>query len=96
MMHGMVLARAQRYRRDMEAYRRKATIVEFPAVEVGHVPFTSTAHTGRLIEAGYRTATEFLQALRSAPPPSAASSSSPSSPSSEEQAQAGGRMHRPA
>src|SRR5919197_5456451 len=67
MMHGMVLARAQRYRRDMEAYRRKAIIVEFPAVEVGHVPFTSTAHTGRLIEAGYCTATDFLQAVRSAP-----------------------------
>jgi NTE family protein len=85
MMHGMVLARAQRYRHDMEAYRRRATIVEFPAVEVGHVPFTSTAHTGRMIEAGYGTATEFLQAVRSASP----------SPS-EEQAQGGGRMHRPA
>jgi NTE family protein len=60
MMHGMVLARAQRYRRDMETFGRKATIIEFPGVEVGHVPFTSTAHTARLVEAGYTAASEFL------------------------------------
>ena len=66
MMHGMVLARAQRYRLDIETFRRKASVIEFPAVEIGHVPFTSTAHTGRLIEAGYRAASEFLGA-----PPSA-------------------------
>jgi NTE family protein len=60
MMHGMVLARAQRYRREVEFHRRKVSIVEFPAAKVGHVPFTSTSHTARLIEAGYRTATEFL------------------------------------
>jgi NTE family protein len=63
MMHGMVLARSQRYVHDMEAYRRKATIVEFPSVEVGHVPFTSVAHTARLIEAGYRSAMQSLGAL---------------------------------
>lgn len=65
MMHGMALARAQRYRQDIETFRRRATIVEFPAVDVGHVPFTSTAHTGRLIEAGYRAASQFLEAGQS-------------------------------
>lgn len=88
MMHGMVLARAQRYRHDLEIYRRKATILEFPAVEVGHVPFTSTAHASRLIEAGYRTADEFLRRALVGP------SGMPGG--SEEQGQGGGRMHRPA
>jgi NTE family protein len=69
MMHGMVLARAQRYRRDIEAFQRKATIVEFPAVDVGHVPFTSTVHTARLVDAGYCTASELLRAGASAEQP---------------------------
>jgi NTE family protein len=60
MMHGMVLARAQRYRNEVESLRRKVSVVEFPPVEVGHIPFTSVAHTGRLIEAGYRNASAFL------------------------------------
>jgi NTE family protein len=60
MMHGMVLARAQRYRQEVETFRRKVSFFEFPPVEVGHVPFTSVSHTSRLIEAGYRTASAFL------------------------------------
>lgn len=66
MMHGMVLARAQRYRNEVESFRRKVAFVEFPPVEVGHIPFTSVAHTGRLIEAGYRSASAFLDGRPSA------------------------------
>jgi NTE family protein len=71
MMHGMVLARAQRYRQEVEGHRRRVTIVEFPTAPVGHVPFTSTVHTARLVEAGYRTGIEFLDGLRSGEQPQA-------------------------
>ncbi len=60
MMQGLVLARAQRYRRDLEKYRAQATIHEFPAVQVGHIPFTSLEHTQRLMKAGYEDGRKFL------------------------------------
>lgn len=66
MMHGFVLARAQRYRRELEQYRQQATIVEMPMIEVGHVPFTSLSHSQRLIEAGYEGGIRFLSMLGSA------------------------------
>lgn len=61
MMQGLVLARAQRYRRDLEQYRLQATIHEFPAVQVGHIPFTSLEQTKRLIGAGYDEGRKFLE-----------------------------------
>lgn len=61
MMQGLVLARAQRYRRDLEQYRVKATIHEFPAVQVGHIPFTSLEHTERLMTSGYEEGRKFLE-----------------------------------
>lgn len=60
-MHGLVLARAQRYRMDVNLYRQRAAIVEFPVVEVGHVPFTSLARTSQLIDAGYEAGLQFLR-----------------------------------
>lgn len=61
MMQGLVLARGQRYRRDLEKYRAQATIHEFPAVQVGHIPFTSLEHTERLIKAGHDEGLKFLE-----------------------------------
>lgn len=61
MMHGMVLARGQRYRHDLEHYRLEAEVIEFPAVEVGHVPFTNLSQTPRLIEAGFDAGLKFLR-----------------------------------
>lgn len=69
MMHGFVLARAQRYRRELERYREQANIVEMPMIEVGHVPFTSLSHSQRLIEAGYEGGLQFLRMLGSAKEP---------------------------
>lgn len=60
MMHGFVLARAQRYRREMETYRLEAKIIEVPMVEVGHISFTDLSHTPRLIDAGYEATMRFL------------------------------------
>ncbi|HVF11825.1 MAG TPA: hypothetical protein VNA87_01940, partial [Actinomycetota bacterium] len=58
--------RAQRFRRELEQYRQQANIVEMPAIEVGHVPFTSLSHSQRLIEAGYEGGIRFLTMLGSA------------------------------
>ena len=66
MMHGFVLARAQRFRRELEQYRQEATIVEMPTIEVGHVPFTSLSHSQRLIEAGHEGGMQFLSMLGTA------------------------------
>lgn len=63
MMHGFVLARAQRYRREMEAYRLEAKIIEIPMVDVGYVSFTDLSHTPRLIDAGYEATRRFLAEL---------------------------------
>lgn len=60
LMHGLVLSRAQRYRRDMERYRVEANIVEMPMVDVGHVAFRDLSKTSAMIQAGYDTACEFL------------------------------------
>ena len=60
MMHGFVLARAHRYRAEIEQVKRQAKVVEMPFVEVGHVAFTNLGHTQRLIDAGYEAAMEFL------------------------------------
>ena len=68
-MHGLVLARAQRYRLDIERYRDKAEIIEFPPADVGHVAFTNLSQTPRLIDAGFTAGLEFL---RSSAPASAA------------------------
>jgi NTE family protein len=63
MMHGMVLARAQRYRHDLERYRHEARIVELPAVAVGHVHLTDLRQTERLIDSAYESARAFLERL---------------------------------
>lgn len=70
MMHGLVLARAQRFRNEMAHYREQAEIIEFPLVEVGHVAFTNLSQTERLIEAGQTMGREFLErpALAAAQP----------------------------
>lgn len=60
MMHGFVLARAHRYRGDIVRYQQQAQIIEMPVADVGHVAFTNMSQTDRLIEAGYETATHFL------------------------------------
>lgn len=60
MMHGYLLARAQRYRHDLERLSPRAQIIEFPPVDVGHVPFTNLSQTERLIQAGRTAALEFL------------------------------------
>lgn len=60
-MHGLVLARAQRYRLDIERYRQQAEIIEFPPPVVGHVSFTNMSETPRLIEAGLQAGLEFLR-----------------------------------
>jgi len=59
-MHGLVLARAQRYRLDIDRYREQAEIIEFPRIDVGHVPFTNLSQTPRLIEAGFQAGLTFL------------------------------------
>ena len=61
MMHGYLLARAQRYRMELEACRREAEVIEFPPIAVGHVPFTNLSQTERLIDAGYSGGLEFLK-----------------------------------
>jgi NTE family protein len=61
MMHGYLLARAQRYRHEKERLSREAEIIEFPPVEVGYVPFTSLSHTERLIDAGFDSVLEVLK-----------------------------------
>lgn len=67
MMHGLVLSRAQRYRQDIEFYRRKAHIIEFPAIDVGYVPFISMDHTARLIETGFQAGLAFLASAHGKP-----------------------------
>lgn len=61
MMHGMVLARSQRYRRDLVRYAREAEIIDFPPPDVGYVAFTDMSHTEELIEAGFTQGLRFLQ-----------------------------------
>jgi hypothetical protein len=61
MMHGMVLARAQRYRNELERLRREVTVVDFPAIEVGHVAFTDLSRAERMIETAYETGRAFLR-----------------------------------
>lgn len=61
MMHGLVLARAQRFRQEIARFREQAEVIEFPFIDVGHVAFTNLSHTERLIEAGYAKALEFLE-----------------------------------
>lgn len=51
-MHGLVLARAQRYKHDLEWCSEQAEVIEMPSVDVGHVPFTDLSQTTRLIETG--------------------------------------------
>jgi NTE family protein len=65
-MHGLVLARAQRYRLDIEHYRERAQIIEFPPADVGHVAFTNLSQTARLIEAGFTAGLEFLRSRAAA------------------------------
>jgi NTE family protein len=60
-MHGYLLARAQRYRHELEAARRHAEIIEFPPTAVGHVAFNNLSQTERLIDAGFTEAIEFLK-----------------------------------
>jgi NTE family protein len=60
MMHGFVLARAHRYRADIEQVKRQARVIEMPVADVGHVAFTNLGHTQRLIDAGYEAASAFL------------------------------------
>ncbi|MEO7803438.1 MAG: patatin-like phospholipase family protein [Actinomycetota bacterium] len=60
MMHGFVLARSQRYRREIESSRRLAKVVEMPIPRVGYVPFTNMSHAARLIDAGFEAATALL------------------------------------
>lgn len=60
-MHGYLLARAQRYRHDIEECRRVAEVVEFPPMDVGYVPFTNLTNTERLIDAGFTEAMAFLK-----------------------------------
>lgn len=60
MMHGLVLARSQRFRKEIARYREMAEIIEFPFIDVGHVAFTNLSQTERLIEAGYEGGREFL------------------------------------
>lgn len=60
-MHGYLLARAQRYRHDLEECRRVADVIEFPAIDVGYVPFTNLTNTERLIDAGFEEAMKFLK-----------------------------------
>jgi NTE family protein len=55
MMHGLVLARAGRFRREIARFREQAEVIEFPIVDVGHVAFTNLSQTERLIEAGYES-----------------------------------------
>ena len=61
MMHGYLLARAQRYRMELEACRQQAEVIEFPPVAVGYVPFMNLSQTERLIDAGYSGGLEFLK-----------------------------------
>lgn len=61
MMHGLVLARAQRFRQDIEKCRDHAEVIEFPVIDVGHVAFTNLSQTNRLIEAGYAKGRKFLE-----------------------------------
>lgn len=60
-MHGLVLARAQRYRLDIERYQEEAEIIEFPPADVGHVAFTNLSQTPRLIDSGFSAGLEFLR-----------------------------------
>lgn len=64
MMHGFVLARAQRYRREIDACRRMAKVIEMPIPDVGYVSFTDLSNTARLIDAGFTEASTFLNAQR--------------------------------
>lgn len=61
MMHGLVLARAQRFRQEIARFGEQAEIIEFPFLDVGHVAFTNLSHTERLIEAGEEKGVEFLE-----------------------------------
>lgn len=61
MMHGMVLARAQRYRQDIERCRARAEVIEFPLTDVGYVGFTDLSHTSRLIDTGREVALSVLE-----------------------------------
>lgn len=63
MMHGLVLARAQRFRHEIEDLRKQAEIIEFPRIEVGHVAFTNLSQTERLISSGYEKGSDFLGSL---------------------------------
>jgi NTE family protein len=60
MMQGMVVARAQRYRTDLNRLRAQAEVVEFPVVDVGHIPFTNLSNTERLLHAGLEAGRKFL------------------------------------
>lgn len=62
MMHGLVLARAGRFRREIARFREEAEVIEFPFVDVGHVAFTNLSQTERLIEAGLQNGRAFLGA----------------------------------
>lgn len=61
MMHGLVLARSQRYKHDLEWCSREAEVIELPFVDVGHVPFTDLSQTQRLIGAGRNAGRAFLE-----------------------------------
>lgn len=77
MMHGFVLARAQRYRQEIAKYKDAARIIEMPIADVGHVSFTNLSQTARLIDAGYEAAKSFLESP--APVPLLAVASPPAS-----------------
>lgn len=59
-MHGLVLARVQRYRRELERYGKRARIIEMPTCDVGYIPFTNMSQTERLMKTGEEVARTFL------------------------------------
>lgn len=62
LLHAFLLARSQRYERDLETLAPKVEIVEVPLPSLGfNVPFTSMEYTELMLRLGHAAARRFLE-----------------------------------
>lgn len=67
LLHAFMLARSQRFERDLADLRERVEIVNVPSPNLGFaVPFTSLDHSEMMLRLGYETAARFLERRASA------------------------------